>query len=217
MQKIEDFGPDGLANVPNELLDENVQEADYVASMLLSDPQSLNETEIKLIYENRLKNKPVSEMTDWETAVAARYGDWVKNQRESAEIKGVEAEIEAVRRKARAQAARQGTAAFLRMIFDENVRKVANGAEFTPLKIEISCDGHKIAVDEQIIHTAFTSIHHQQGRAYTNTVGNLLDLIGRAAQQQMLRDARPNGKDYSAHLYDINWVDYRNSLQSTPQ
>lgn len=204
-----------LDQLAPEINEENMQSADdYVSSILLSSPESLSEDDLKFIYVNRLQNKPVTQMSDWEATVTALYGEMVKNQRESAEVKGLQAEIEAVRRKARAQAERQGIAAFLRTIFDDNVRKVANGQDHKPLSIILKWGDHEITVDEDIIHTAFTSIHQQQGRAYVATVGNLLDLIGRAAQQQMQRDARPSGKDYSGHLYDISWVDIRNSLQS---
>lgn len=173
------------------------------------DPDKMTNADVKAYYEGNLRGKDVSDMSDAEMTIASLYGEMSKALREQAEVTGLKAEIEQVRRKAKVQIEIQGTAAYLQTVFANNIRGINQQEKIEPIRIAISHGKDVLEIDETMVANTFLGIHAQKAQQYRKAVQDLLQIVRETAQQETNRVAMPDGKDYRTHISDLSWVDVR--------
>lgn len=177
----------------------------------------MTNAQVKAYYEGNLRGKDVADMTDAEMQIATLYGEMVKATRDQAEVMGVKAEIEQVRRKAKVQIEIQGTAAYMQTVFNNNIRAINQQEKIEPIRISIAHGNDVLEIDETIVANTFLSIHSQKAQQYRKVVQDLMQIIRDTAQQETNRVAMPDGKDYRTHIADLSWVDVRDKKAATNQ
>lgn len=191
------------------LLAESGPLPDVIQDTDAPDVDRMTNTQVKAFYENNLRGKDVADMTDAEMKIATLYGEMIKATRDQAEVMGIKAEIERVRRKAKVQIEIQGTAAYLQTVFANNIRGINQQDKIAPIRISVAHGTDVLEIDETMVANTFLTIHSQKAQQYRKVVLDLLQIIRDTAQQETNRIAMPDGKDYRTHISDLSWVDVR--------